>query len=180
MGAFQTHKDKWSGCQRCDLHQARTRVVLARGKLPADILFIGEAPGASEDVLGKPFVGPAGKLLDRMIKDATARLDLRVAITNLICCIPKDKGSKIGEPPPEAIKACKPRLKEFVRIASPKLVVLVGKLARCQGLDVVPANLPLCTIAHPAYLLRLEIARRGLAIQRETITLSDNVEAVFG
>ena len=62
--SFQQHREKWRDCQSCLLNKCRNRVVMARGKLPSPILFIGEAPGESENVVGLPFVGPAGRLLD--------------------------------------------------------------------------------------------------------------------
>ncbi len=68
MGSkYQEYKKQWKGCKRCPLYKTRRKIVHCRGSLPCDIFFLGEAPGDSEDLLGKPFVGPAGKLLDRII-----------------------------------------------------------------------------------------------------------------
>ena len=88
MTPYQRHREKWKGCERCSLYRGRRSVVLCRGKLPCDVLFVGEAPGVSEDVLGRPFVGPAGKLLDEIVERALdGQYDY--AITNLVACIPK-------------------------------------------------------------------------------------------
>lgn len=107
--------------------------MLARGQIPCDVLFIGEAPGVSEDLLGQPFIGPAGKLLDQQIAEALENvpgLELRICFTNLICCIPKEDGKKVGEPSKDSVEACKGRLREFVHLCKPRLVVLVGDHAK--------------------------------------------------
>lgn len=67
MTPYQLHVQNWVGCTRCPLAAGRKRVCLVRGSLPCDVLFVGEAPGESEDVLGAPFKGPAGRLLDSVI-----------------------------------------------------------------------------------------------------------------
>ncbi len=89
MNAYTNYRAKWKDCQRCKSSNSRTEIVLARGKVPAPILFIGEAPGASEDALGKPFIGPAGKVLDDII---TVALDGQYdyALTNLVACYPPE------------------------------------------------------------------------------------------
>lgn len=125
---LRKHREDWGSCTRCPLHEGRAKVVLGRGKLPCDILLIGEAPGESENVLGQPFVGPAGHLLDRIIRSAVPD-SMAWAITNLVACIPRQDGSKVSEPDPDDILHCAPRLDEFVRMANPRLIVCVGKLA---------------------------------------------------
>jgi uracil-DNA glycosylase len=68
---FQLHVAQWRNCTACPLHIGRKQVVFARGKIPCDILFVGEAPGKSEDMHGQPFYGPAGQLLDDIVENAT-------------------------------------------------------------------------------------------------------------
>jgi len=85
---FQRHARRWSRCQRCRLSQCRNRVVLARGRVPAEVVFVGEAPGASENVIGRPFVGPAGHLLDYVITQGLGPDFRSYAITNLVGCFP--------------------------------------------------------------------------------------------
>lgn len=131
---WKRHKVGWSGCQRCPLCQTRRNVVLARGVLPAEVLFIGEAPGPSEDTLGECFIGPAGHLLDKMIADAIQQVKPRryprLAFTNLVACIPRDEsGEKWAEPPKESIIACAPRLVEFIDICKPQRIVCVGAVS---------------------------------------------------
>src|SRR5580698_7314382 len=126
---YQQHREQWINCQRCELHKQRTQVVLARGTIPAQILFIGEAPGQSEDVLGSPFKGPAGKLLDYIVANSIPS-QYSYAMTNIVACIPRgDDGDKVALPPEESIKACAPRLVEFVNLCKPQLIICVGSLA---------------------------------------------------
>ena len=179
MTPYQAHRKKWINCTRCPLHSGRSRVVLARGKVPCDVLFLGEAPGLSEDVIGQPFVGPAGHLLDKIIEQAIdGRLDY--CLTNLVACLPRgDDGDKTKEPPEDAIEACAPRLIEFVELCRPKLIVLVGKLARKHiPWELVEKRLWV-EIVHPAAILRMDVSQRGLAVQRCIVTVERTVEEMF-
>lgn len=131
-------KAKWGECERCALSKSRRSIVLARGTVPCDVLFIGEAPGESEDVLGEPFVGPAGHLLDTIWVEA---LDAHGdepswAMTNVLACMPRIPGDGWTEKyvtgddiPTEYIEACSERLNDFVHLCDPKIIVLVGKLS---------------------------------------------------
>lgn len=181
---WSEYKARWSDCRACRLSECRSRIVLCRGILPADILFIGEAPGGSEDVLGRPFSGPAGNLLDsilssvhtdleRILKDGYSKPSL--AFTNLIGCIPKDlQGRKIVEPEPETIKACSPRLNELVRLAQPTAVVMVGRLAAKWAPKLVDWDFEFSAdIIHPAAILRLDQSQGPLAIQKTQVILRD-------
>jgi len=177
---WKQHKRRWSNCDNCLLCHRRTKVVLARGSLPCDVLFIGEAPGDSEDVLGKPFIGPAGRLLDEMIEHSLPDdSSVSTAFTNLVGCIPKDETNrKSGEPPEESIKACQERLAELVSIAKPRMIVCVGRLsAKWMALNFSEEELPVCyEISHPAYIIRLDVSQKGLAIQRTIVALNDAFE----
>jgi len=173
---WRKHVAKWKGCRRCPLADQRTMAVLARGRIPAPILFVGEAPGASEDVLGKPFAGPAGKLLDQIIEVALdGQYDY--CITNLVACFPREaKEDGTHEPPDEAIAACRPRLEEMLELVRPSLVVCVGKLARKH---LPKVEVPSVEILHPAAILRADVAQRGLLVQRAIVTLSDAVGEIL-
>src|SRR5207244_4450732 len=129
MSAWTDHVARWKDCTACPLCQQRDRIVLARGQVPCDVVFVGEAPGASEDVLGQPFVGPAGRLLDQIIERALPA-GARFALTNLVACFPREAKAR-GENMPEVkeILACRPRLLEFIDLCRPKLVVRVGREA---------------------------------------------------
>lgn len=176
MTKFQTHQAKWNNCTACPLCEGRRNVVLFRGHISCDVLYIGEAPGASEDVIGSPFVGPAGHLLDEIISKATGDQELRVGYTNLIACIPLgDDSNKVKEPSEESIRSCAPRLQEIVEISKPRLVVFVGKLPAKWFHHCVSnrQGLPTVTITHPAALLRMDGFQQGLAIQQVVVTLRD-------
>lgn len=180
---FQLHVHTWQNCQLCALCNQRSHIVLARGTVPCDVLFIGEAPGQSEDVLGKPFIGPAGKLLDQIIETAwrDSNSVATRAFTNLVACFPKNaKDKKVNEPEPEEIKACEKRLAEFVGLCSPKLAVCVGKLSSTwvhkmrNGLGLEDTKL--IDIFHPAAILRAGIQNQGLAVQKCVLTLTEALE----
>jgi DNA polymerase len=169
---FQLHRDKWRDCDLCQLCNVRTKVVIARGSVPADVLFVGEAPGASEDVVGSPFVGPAGRLLDHII-EAAIEEQHSWAMTNLVCCIPKDLGGDKGEPPKESILACRPRLMEFMELCRPRLIICVGQLSKRWTPEV--DDIPKASILHPAAILRMDAGQRPLAIKRCVVAVSDAV-----
>lgn len=195
MTKFQQHLATWSNCTACSLCERRSKVVLVRGVLPAEVLFIGEAPGESENVIGRPFVGPAGKLLDTIIYEALGD-NYRYALTNLVACIPYDEtGNKAGEPEKEAIQACAPRLGEIVRIAKPKLIVRVGSLSKkwvtgspgAAGYELIFGNvhkvvvdwaptIRFADVIHPAAIIRQNVAMQGLSIQKAVVTIANAVE----
>ena len=187
---WQRHVESWKSCQRCSLCQTRANVVLARGAVPCDLLLCGEAPGKSEDALGQCFVGPAGRLLDQIVLDALVpwQVDgtegfscnsIRVGRTNLVACVPVDEeGKKDGPPSDESIKACLPRLKEFVQLCRPRLICCVGRLAtdwinskRRGGLVLDQPVPPMVDIDHPAAVLRANWAQQGLMRQRCVVVL---------
>lgn len=198
MSAWSNHIEKWQGGCGSSLCTGATKQCFARGKLPCDVLMVGEAPGTSEDLLGRPFCGPAGHLLDKIINQAIETVGTfddppRIAFTNLVACIPRsDDGDKFSEPPKEAIKTCAGRLRELVRIAKPKLIVLVGQLAkrhiqgasqfRLDGEDEQPEwiedgrFLEFIEITHPAAILRADVSSRGLLIQRCVVQLATAFE----
>lgn len=167
---YQKHVARWRKCTACPLATRRSKVVFTRGTLPCDVLFVGEAPGASEDVLGRPFVGPAGKLLDVILERALPAA-CRYAITNLVGCMPKDETNEKGEPPEEAIKACRPKLQELLALARPKAVVCVGSLARKHTPEV--RGTKRAELIHPAAILRMDVSQQGLAVQRCVVTLQN-------
>lgn len=182
---FLAHARRWRDCDRCLLACQRQHIVLARGQVPCDILFIGEAPGDSEDSTGEPFRGPAGKLLDRIIHDAVVTQpqgdQLRLAFTNLVCCFPREqKRNKINEPPIEAIKACQPRLQEFVQLAEPRMIVRVGELAaaHCGQLNLAPVKM--LDIVHPAAILRANDAHQRSMRDRAVVALANAIENLVG
>lgn len=188
MTIYQEFVEVWKDCQQCNLCETRRKVVLARGTVPCDVLFVGEAPGESEDVIGLPFVGPAGKMLDSIIEDAFRSVSVEpgkpsYALTNIVCCIPRDaEGNKVGEPSDEAVTACRQRLVEFVRLCDPRLIVCVGTVAR-DWLDLkrkrcirFHRDISQVSIHHPAFILRMNAAQQGLAAQKCVVTIANALE----
>lgn len=176
MSKWKQHKSDWSNCTECELCETRNKTVLFKGKIPCDILFVGEAPGVSENAIGKPFVGPAGKLLDRIIASAI-HPSMSLGFTNLIACIPLDpsNGNKLSAPHEEHISACRNRLLDIIKICNPKAIVLVGKLAETHCPKTKPSR-PQTAIVHPAAILRADASQQGLAEQRAAESLSELVE----
>ncbi|MBU1178158.1 uracil-DNA glycosylase [Patescibacteria group bacterium] len=114
--------DEISQCTLCPLHENRTNAVPGEGNPRADLLFIGEGPGKKEDELGRPFVGPAGKLLEELL--ATIGLKREdVFIANVVKCRPP--GNR--DPLPEEVEACWPYLQQQVNAVDPKLIILLGR-----------------------------------------------------
>lgn len=169
---WKEHSLLWSDCRQCPSqigHHANQHVI-ARGTLPCEVLFIGEAPGKVEDAKGYPFVGPAGKLLDQLIQDT--RSQFSYAITNVIACIPRDTGGNTREPSGEEAGFCSVRLRAFVHLlAKPLVVVCLGKVAQRYASDFFQDSFPL---KHPAYLLRVG----GVGSAEYKRTLAELVEIV--
>lgn len=149
-------------CKACVLCQQRKQAVLGVGDLNPDWLFIGEGPGADEDVQGEPFVGQAGKLLDNMLAALELTRGDKVYIGNAVKCRPP------GNRTPEAgeMAACRPYLERQIALLKPKIIVLLGKaavhsvlhddksLASLRGRRFEYAGIPVVVTYHPAYLLR--------------------------
>jgi uracil-DNA glycosylase family 4 len=111
-------------CVRCPLHQTRTTVVFGSGNADADLMFIGEAPGANEDRMGLPFVGQAGKLLDKLLDEiGLQRTD--VFIANTVKCRPPNN----RDPHPNEIDACESYLRRQVELIEPSVICTLGNFA---------------------------------------------------
>lgn len=148
-------------CQRCDLGSTRNHLVFGRGSLAAAVMFIGEGPGEQEDLQGRPFVGKAGQLLDRIIT-ASELPPEQVYICNVVKCRPP--GNRL--PSAAEVEACKPYLREQIRIIRPKIIVCLGALAaqtligpetritRDRGRWMQKGSFQIMPTFHPAALLR--------------------------
>jgi len=113
-----------SGCLRCPLSQTRTKVVFGNGNADAELMFVGEAPGADEDRQGLPFVGRAGRLLDEMLAGIGLSRE-EVFVANVLKCRPP--GNR--DPQPNEIETCRPYLHEQVRLIEPRVVCTLGNFA---------------------------------------------------
>jgi DNA polymerase len=157
----------------CPLKDVRTRLVFGAGNANADLMFVGEAPGANEDKQGLPFVGRAGQLLNQLLEEiGIQRSD--VFITNVICCRPP--GNR--DPLPEEIDACKPYLYKKIELIEPKVICTLGNFAtklltgnptgitkvhgRPQEREVAGRVLKLFPIFHPAAALRTDAIKQLL------------------
>ncbi len=178
MTAWTDHVARWKDCQLCPLCQQRDRIVLGRGQVPCDVVFVGEAPGASEDALGEPFIGPAGDVMNQII-DRALPPGTTYALTNLVACFPREaKARGDNEPEMSEILACRPRLEEFVAIARPRLIVRVGALA--AGWAQPPRGVATVDIIHPAATFppRMPRVQAQSAIQHAIVKLRCAVEAM--
>lgn len=122
-------------CTRCPLHQTRTTVVFGSGNADADLMFVGEAPGANEDKQGLPFVGQAGKLLEKLLGEIGLQRD-QVFICNTVKCRPPNN----RDPHPNEIESCNEYLRSQVELIEPKVICTLGnfatKLLRADGTGI--------------------------------------------
>lgn len=112
-------------CTRCRLAEGRTQVVFGMGNPQADLLFVGEGPGADEDAAGLPFVGRSGKLLDRMMAEEMGLTRADCYIANMVMCRPP--GNR--DPRPDEMATCRPWLEAKLEHIDPKVVVTLGNVA---------------------------------------------------
>lgn len=150
-------------CTRCGLHDTRTQTVFGVGSQSADLMIVGEAPGAEEDRRGEPFVGRAGRLLDEMLLALGLTRDA-VFIANILKCRPPNN----RDPSPAEAAACRAYLDRQIALVDPKLILAVGRIAaqhllgtdapvgRLRGRKhtLATGGLPVVVTYHPAYLLR--------------------------
>ena len=117
-------EDRASHCTLCTLSEGRRTVVFGSGSVAANLMLIGEGPGAAEDRQGLPFVGPAGELLTRILKAISlSRRDVYIA--NIVKCRPP--GNR--DPHPDEVACCRPYLEEQIDLVQPKVIVLLGRVA---------------------------------------------------
>jgi uracil-DNA glycosylase len=124
MEALATFAEQVSGCTRCRLSQGRTQVVFGVGNPHADLMFVGEAPGFHEDKQGMPFVGQAGKLLDKLLGGIGLERS-EVYIANVLKCRPP--GNR--DPQPDEIESCEPHLFRQIELIQPRVVATLGNFA---------------------------------------------------
>jgi len=160
-------REEIGNCSRCKLHPTRKNLVFGTGDLYSEMVFVGEAPGADEDIQGEPFVGRAGMLLTKIIK-AMGYERKEVYIANIIKCRPPNNRN----PEPDEIEQCEPFLIKQLSILKPRVIcalgtfaaqtllktqerisLLRGKFHSYQGIKVMPTY-------HPAYLLRNQSEKR--------------------
>jgi uracil-DNA glycosylase family 4 len=155
-------------CTRCKLAGlGRTQIVFGVGNPEADLMFVGEAPGADEDIQGEPFVGRAGQLLTKIIEAIGLKRE-DVYIANVLKCRPPNNRN----PEPDEVQQCEPFLMRQIDIIKPKVIVALGKfgaqcllktnapITRLRGQEFKFRDAILIPTYHPAYLLRTPSAKR--------------------
>lgn len=154
-------------CNRCPLHTTRTNVVFGEGNPKATIMFIGEGPGFNEDKQGRPFVGAAGHLFDRMLNAIELKRE-DVYIANIVKCRPPNNRNPLTE----ETRVCIEYLRWQVKLINPKIIVCLGavsaqniisrdfKITKDRGIWVELGNFYVMPTYHPAALLRDENKKR--------------------
>ena len=158
-------------CQGCDLYLKATQAVFGEGQASAEVLFVGEQPGDQEDRSGKPFVGPAGRLLDECMMEAGIDRS-KAYVTNAVKHFkwePRGKLRLHKKPNSLEIGACKPWLEAEIRAVAPKLVVCLGataaqsllgsafRVTQQRGVVIEPADMPpVVATVHPSSILRAQ------------------------
>ncbi len=168
LEALQAIRDDLGDCTRCKLHTlGRKQIVFGVGNPNADLMFVGEAPGADEDIQGEPFVGRAGQLLTKII-EAIGMTRQDVYIANLIKCRPPGNRN----PEPDEVEQCEQFMLRQVDTIKPRVIVALGKFAaqallktndpitRLRGREYKYRDAILMPTYHPAYLLRTPSAKR--------------------
>ncbi len=159
--ALERQERELQGCRRCRLCEGRTNIVFGSGSPRAELVVIGEGPGADEDVQGKPFVGRAGQLLTKMLESVKLSRD-EVYITNAVLCRPPANRN----PEPDELAACAPFLAAKLGVLQPKVVLALGSVAtqallrtkepigKLRGRVHPYGGAVLIPTFHPAFLLR--------------------------
>ena len=190
VAAFAALRDRALACVKCPhLASSRKNVVFGVGTIDAQLMFVGEAPGADEDEQGEPFVGKAGQLLTRIIE--TAGLSRAgVYIANILKCRPDTPGQSAGnrKPTPEEMATCIPYLHEQIDLIRPKVLValgatavegLLGKTAgitKLRGQWQTYRGIPLMPTYHPAYLLRNQAMSEKRKVWEDMLAVMEKLE----
>ena len=160
--ALEAVREALGECTRCRLHQGRSRIVFGDGNPDADLMFVGEGPGAEEDRRGLPFVGRAGELLTSMIEKGLGIPRRDVYICNIVKCRPPENRTPLAD---EAA-TCRPFLDGQIDAVRPRVIVALGKpaatlllgrevsITRIRGIWHDYRGIPLMPTFHPAYILR--------------------------
>ncbi|MEA3419410.1 MAG: uracil-DNA glycosylase [Campylobacterota bacterium] len=161
-------KKQAMNCHLCELSKSRTNVVFGEGNEDAEIMFVGEGPGATEDSTGHPFVGRAGEVLTNMIEKVLLIPRSEVYIANIVKCRPPDN----RVPSPSEAHSCLPYLQKQIESVKPKLVVTLGatayhyltgdesRITQIRGTARKQGNYTIIPTFHPSYLLRNPSAKK--------------------
>jgi DNA polymerase len=188
--AFAALRERALACVKCPhLAASRKNVVFGVGSIDAQLMFVGEAPGADEDEQGEPFVGRAGQLLTKIIL-ATGLSRADVYIANILKCRPDTPGQSAGNrpPTPEERATCLPYLQEQIDLIRPKAIVALGAtavdglLGKTLGITKLRGNwqtyrgTPLMPTYHPAYLLRNQAMSEKRKVWEDILQVMEKLE----
>jgi DNA polymerase len=177
-------------CVKCShLAAARKNVVFGVGDINAQLMFVGEAPGADEDEQGEPFVGRAGELLTKIIQTMGLTRE-SVYIANILKCRPDTPGQGSGnrKPTPEEMQTCIPYLHEQIDLIRPRVIVALGAtavdglLGKTMGITKLRGNwrtyrgIPLMPTYHPAYLLRNQALSEKRRVWEDMLQVMERLE----
>lgn len=156
MADFEKLREQWEGCRKCPIGGYAIKHVFGRGDPKSKVVFIGEGPGRSEDVIGLPFVGRAGKLLEAAI-EAAGFSAKSAFFTNLLACRPCDKDGGPNRAPLDIeVVNCSSRLKDILSAMKPKAVVWLGRVPQSHApLFREWTKARSFHLYHPAFILRL-------------------------
>ena len=155
-------KNACADCRKCELCETRHNVVVGVGSPKAEVMFIGEGPGENEDLQGEPFVGRAGKLLDKMLMAVDLDRNKNIYIANIVKCRPPQN----RDPKPGEQEMCIDWLRNQVRLIRPKIIVCLGRIAaariikpdikitREHGQFIEKNGVLMMAMLHPAAILR--------------------------
>ena len=188
--AFTALRERALACVKCPhLAASRTTVVFGVGNIDAQLMFVGEAPGADEDEQGEPFIGRAGQLLTKILL-ATGLTRSDVYIANILKCRPDTPGQSAGNrpPTPEERATCIPYLQEQIDLIKPKAIVALGAtavdglLGKTLGITKLRGNwqeyrgIPLMPTYHPAYLLRNQSLSEKRKVWEDFLKVMEKLE----
>lgn len=188
--AFAALRERALVCVKCPhLASSRKNVVFGVGSIDAQLMFVGEAPGADEDAQGEPFVGRAGQLLTKIIQ-ATGLLRADVYIANILKCRPDTPGQSAGnrKPTSDEMATCIPYLHEQIDLIRPKVLVALGATAveglhgktlgitKLRGQWQTYRGTPLMPTYHPAYLLRNQAMSEKRKVWEDMLAVMEKLE----
>ena len=177
-------KNACENCQKCELCKTRHNVVVGVGSPTAEVMFIGEGPGENEDLQGEPFVGRAGKLLDKMLTAVDLDRNKNIYIANIVKCRPPQN----RDPKPEEQEMCIDWLRNQVKLIRPKIIVCLGRIAAARiikpdikitkehGQFIEKNGVLMMAMLHPAAILR--DPRRKPDAFNDFLTLREKIKEI--
>lgn len=158
-------------CEKCKLCKTRHNVVFGEGKIKSKIMFVGEGPGENEDIQGRPFVGLAGKLLDKMLGVIDLSRETNIYITNIVKCRPPQN----RDPESDEQEACINYLNQQIKLINPKIIVALGRVAAKKLID---PNFKV-TMQHGQWFLKDDIYMMGTYHPAALLRFPSNKEIAF-